>query len=113
MLRLLGLMAAAGLLDVCRASVHPNVDGDSFPNQRRYEPNWPSLMTRSLPDWYDQAKVGIFVHWGPYRSARRAAFEHCKRQVLISCAVRGCSVPAFNIANMTTAIREGYAAEWY
>lgn len=32
----------------------------------RYEPTWPSLESRPLPEWYDQAKVGIFVHWGVY-----------------------------------------------
>ena len=25
----------------------------------RYEANWDSLMTRPLPQWYDQAKVGV------------------------------------------------------
>ena len=55
----------------------------------RYEPNWDSLMTRPLPSWYDEAKVGIFIHWGVY------------------------SVPSFNIHNMSKAIKDGYAAEWY
>ena len=32
----------------------------------RYEPNWDSLDARKLPEWYDQAKVGIFLHWGIY-----------------------------------------------
>lgn len=33
---------------------------------RRYQPTWPSLDSRPLPEWYDRAKVGIFVHWGVY-----------------------------------------------
>ncbi|XP_042148805.1 alpha-L-fucosidase-like [Ixodes scapularis] len=32
----------------------------------RYEPTWESLDARPLPAWYDQAKVGIFLHWGVY-----------------------------------------------
>ncbi|CAG2101362.1 unnamed protein product, partial [Medioppia subpectinata] len=32
----------------------------------RYEPNWASLDKRPLPAWYDEAKVGIFVHWGVF-----------------------------------------------
>uniref|UniRef100_A0A0A1WHC9 Putative alpha-L-fucosidase n=1 Tax=Zeugodacus cucurbitae TaxID=28588 RepID=A0A0A1WHC9_ZEUCU len=32
----------------------------------RYEPNWASLDTRPLPSWYDEAKIGIFIHWGVY-----------------------------------------------
>jgi alpha-L-fucosidase len=31
-----------------------------------YLPEWSSLDTRSLPDWYDQSKVGIFIHWGVF-----------------------------------------------
>ena len=32
----------------------------------RYEPSWSSLDTRPCPDWYLDAKFGIFVHWGVY-----------------------------------------------
>ncbi|ELU12589.1 hypothetical protein CAPTEDRAFT_41728, partial [Capitella teleta] len=32
----------------------------------RYEPKWSSLDTRPLPKWYDEAKVGIFIHWGVF-----------------------------------------------
>ncbi|KAK7085025.1 Tissue alpha-L-fucosidase [Halocaridina rubra] len=32
----------------------------------RYDPTWESLDTRPLPDWYDGAKIGIFIVWGLY-----------------------------------------------
>lgn len=32
----------------------------------RYQPNWESLDSRPLPQWYDDAKIGIFLHWGVY-----------------------------------------------
>lgn len=32
----------------------------------RYEPTWDSLDARPLPDWYDDAKIGIFIHWGVF-----------------------------------------------
>lgn len=32
----------------------------------RYAPNWTSLDARPLPQWFDEAKVGIFVHWGVF-----------------------------------------------
>ena len=32
----------------------------------QYQPTWDSLDKRPLPDWYDQAKFGIFMHWGVY-----------------------------------------------
>ncbi|OWF56521.1 alpha-L-fucosidase-like [Mizuhopecten yessoensis] len=33
---------------------------------KRYQPNWESLDARPLPAWYDEAKIGIFLHWGVY-----------------------------------------------
>lgn len=32
----------------------------------KYEPTWASLDARPLPTWYEDAKVGIFIHWGVY-----------------------------------------------
>lgn len=32
----------------------------------RYSPDWASLDARPLPAWFDQAKVGVFVHWGVF-----------------------------------------------
>ncbi|XP_058123217.1 putative alpha-L-fucosidase [Anopheles ziemanni] len=32
----------------------------------RYESTWESLDSRPLPQWYDDAKVGIMIHWGVY-----------------------------------------------
>ena len=34
--------------------------------QKRYEPNWQSLDSRPIPGWFDDAKFGIFIHWGVY-----------------------------------------------
>lgn len=33
---------------------------------RTYWPDWVDLRTRPLPQWYDNAKIGIFIHWGVY-----------------------------------------------
>ena len=32
----------------------------------RYMPTWESLDSRPLPEWYDKAKIGIFIHWGVF-----------------------------------------------
>lgn len=32
----------------------------------QYQPTWQSLDSRPLPSWYDEAKFGIFMHWGVY-----------------------------------------------
>ena len=31
-----------------------------------YQPTWESLDTRPVPQWYKDAKFGIFIHWGVY-----------------------------------------------
>jgi alpha-L-fucosidase len=31
-----------------------------------YEPTWESLKHYRVPDWYKDAKFGIFIHWGVY-----------------------------------------------
>jgi alpha-L-fucosidase len=31
-----------------------------------YEPTWKSLENYTVPDWYLDAKFGIFIHWGVY-----------------------------------------------
>ena len=33
---------------------------------QEYEPTWESLDTRETPSWYQDAKFGIFIHWGLY-----------------------------------------------
>lgn len=33
---------------------------------KTYEPDWDSLDSRPIPEWYDDAKVGIFIHWGVF-----------------------------------------------
>ncbi|KAL5017980.1 hypothetical protein ScPMuIL_003702 [Solemya velum] len=37
-----------------------------FVNSQHYDPTWASLDTRPLPPWYDEAKIGIFLHWGVF-----------------------------------------------
>ncbi|XP_042295061.1 tissue alpha-L-fucosidase [Sceloporus undulatus] len=47
---------SAGLL--CWAS--------SSASAERYSPDWASLDSRPLPGWFDEAKVGVFLHWGVF-----------------------------------------------
>lgn len=37
----------------------------SFTKQE-YESEWTSLDQRPLPTWYDESKIGIFIHWGVF-----------------------------------------------
>jgi len=31
-----------------------------------YNPTWESVITHKTPDWFRDAKFGIYFHWGPY-----------------------------------------------
>ena len=37
-----------------------------MPRPGRYEANWESLRRHQVPKWYEDAKLGIFIHWGLY-----------------------------------------------
>ena len=32
----------------------------------QYKPTWESVSKHPLPDWYDDCKLGVFLHWGLY-----------------------------------------------
>ena len=34
--------------------------------QQKYEANWESIDQRPVAPWFEDAKFGIFIHWGPY-----------------------------------------------
>ena len=38
----------------------------SSPCFAQYQPTWESLDKRPIPEWYQDAKFGIFIHWGVY-----------------------------------------------
>ena len=33
---------------------------------QKYTPDWDSINSRPLPEWYDEAKIGVFMHFGVY-----------------------------------------------
>ena len=41
-------------------------DAERIPAAKgQYEPTWESLSQRETPDWFRDAKFGIWAHWGP------------------------------------------------
>ena len=34
--------------------------------RKSYNPTWESIRSHTLPSWYDEDKLGIFIHWGAY-----------------------------------------------
>lgn len=54
------LMLSILLLFASFSLVNPVVSIEKF------EPNWDSLAQYQCPDWFRDAKFGIYAHWGPY-----------------------------------------------
>ncbi|MBV8551650.1 MAG: alpha-L-fucosidase [Acidobacteriaceae bacterium] len=36
------------------------------PNQAAFQPTWDSIERHTVPEWFQDAKLGIFIHWGLY-----------------------------------------------
>ena len=55
---------ASSKYDPQRAALLKEVDGVT--RQGPFRPDWESLQKYEAPDWYKDAKFGIFIHWGVY-----------------------------------------------
>jgi alpha-L-fucosidase len=55
---------AVAKYDSKRAAVLKQVDQAA--HEGPFQPNWDSLKGYKIPDWYQDAKFGIFIHWGVY-----------------------------------------------
>lgn len=52
----------------------------------RYDGSWESLQKMPVPAWFDDGKIGIFIHWGPYsaigyRKGGRGYAEHVPKML--------------------------------
>jgi len=56
---LCALLVAAGVCSKAWAA-------DGAPGARTYEPTWEAIDSRPIPEWFNEAKFGIFIVWGPY-----------------------------------------------
>jgi alpha-L-fucosidase len=56
--------AASRKFDSQRAVVLDHLN--SVNEQGPFRPDWQSLRTYEVPEWYKDAKFGIFIHWGVY-----------------------------------------------
>jgi len=51
-----------------------------------YDGSWESLQKMPVPAWFDDGKIGIFIHWGPYsvigyRKGGRGYAEHVPKMI--------------------------------
>src|SRR6188508_1249324 len=62
----LGVAAAAGLEAQTPTVADKVREVDTVVARGPFAPAWTSLEKFQAPDWYQDAKFGIFVHWGLY-----------------------------------------------
>ena len=55
---------ASSKYDTQRVALLKNVD--NLDRQGPFRPDWESLQKYEVPEWYKDAKFGIFIHWGIY-----------------------------------------------
>lgn len=55
---------ASSKYDAERAALLGQVD--AVDRQGPFRPDWQSLQSYEVPEWYKDAKFGIFIHWGVY-----------------------------------------------
>jgi alpha-L-fucosidase len=55
---------ASAKYDAVRAALLQRVD--AVDQKGPFRPDWQSLRDYKVPDWYKDAKFGIFIHWGVY-----------------------------------------------
>ena len=53
---------------------------------RPYDGSWEALQKMPVPAWFDDGKIGIFIHWGPYsaigyRKGGRGYAEHVPKLI--------------------------------
>lgn len=66
MSRLFSLLLAGSMLYLAGCAVEGRPKNDEKETSSRYEPNWESLREYKIPEWFADAKFGIFIHWGAY-----------------------------------------------
>ena len=42
-----------------------SINAASGEKLRTFEPTWESLSQHEVPEWFKDAKFGIYAHWGP------------------------------------------------
>lgn len=91
--KMLLLHIFCALFVVCVSGEHfviTKTDTDHFvplsTERPKYDPTWSSLDSRPLPSWYDDAKLGIFIHWGVFSVPSFGSewfWKHWKGKILL------------------------------
>ena len=78
-------IASIGILLLCTAGLAAAQEQPAA-TEAHYDGTWESLQEMSVPAWFDDGKIGIFIHWGPYsaigyRRGGRGYSEHVPKLI--------------------------------
>jgi alpha-L-fucosidase len=59
------IICLVGLV-TCKQVNEPKEEKETGIVYEKYEANWESLKRYKCPEWFKDAKFGIYTHWGPY-----------------------------------------------
>lgn len=71
-----GMIGRIGLFLILMGMLMPASKLSTAQEHAKYEPTLESLDTHPLPQWYADAKLGIFIHWGLYSVPGWAPLSH-------------------------------------
>jgi alpha-L-fucosidase len=76
----------AGILLLLCGVLLSGVCGAAETGSAPYDGSWESLQKMPVPAWFDDGKIGIFIHWGPYsaigdRKGGRGYSEHVPKMI--------------------------------
>ena len=59
---------------------------EKITESKTYDGTWESLQKMPVPAWFNDGKIGIFIHWGPYsaighRKTGKGYAEHVPKQI--------------------------------
>lgn len=54
------------LLLIAVVACNPEKGKETTESKPPYDGTWESLQRMPVPAWFDDGKIGIFIHWGPY-----------------------------------------------
>ena len=74
------------ILDAATKPLPSNISELAPASEKLYDGSWESLQKMPVPKWFDDGKIGIFIHWGPYsamgfRKGGRGYAEHVPKMI--------------------------------
>ena len=77
MRRIIYILVFCGVLGigVAPAQTGKTLSGKSPLSPKQTQPTWESINRRGYPEWFSDAKLGIFIHWGLYSVPAYASKE--------------------------------------